>query len=84
MIGIIQSHTIENLMPAKDNTIPIAIVKPQARINMSACVTGVGFGVSEERGSRGSIHIIVDAEQGVLVPKTAHSLRRIIGKNLGK
>src|ERR1700675_521764 len=84
MIGIMQSHTIENLMPATDNTIPIAIVKPKARIDVSACMVGIGFGVREERRSGGSIHNIVDAEQGVLVPQTAHSLSRVVGQNLGK
>ena len=84
MISIRQSHTIENLMPAEDHTIAIAIVEPQARINMGACVAGIGFDVSKKTGSGGSIHIIIDAEQGVSVPKTAHSLRRIIGENLAK
>ena len=65
MIGIMQSHTIENLMPVTYNTIPSAIVKPKARIDVRARVAGVGFGVREERRSRRSIHNIVDAEQAV-------------------
>jgi len=59
VVSIIQSHTIENLMTAEEDAIASAIVEPQARINMSALVAGVGFAVREERGS---IHTIIDAE----------------------
>lgn len=40
---IIQSHTIENLMPAKDDAIASDIVEPETRIKMRACVAGGGI-----------------------------------------
>ena len=65
-------------MTAEDDTIAIAIIKPQDWIDESACVAAVGLCVIEERQVRESIHNIIDVSQGEIVPKTAREFRRVI------
>jgi hypothetical protein len=51
-LNITEGYAIEWFMSAKDNTIPIAIVEPQARIDISPPGFGVDFGVGK-KGGRG-------------------------------
>src|SRR5277367_4504229 len=56
-------------MTAEDNTIAIAIIKPQDGIDEGTCVAAVSFCGIEERRSRVSIHNIIDVSQRGFVQK---------------
>jgi hypothetical protein len=79
MVRVIQCDTIKNLMSAEDDTVTIALSKPEALVNIDSRVVGVRLRGVGDRGSSWSTHTILYVSISEFVRTLAHSFRRISG-----